>query len=83
MSTAGDPAFKLYVNVTYPAAAVQLPFSDPAAVRTGAVTVTKAPGTPLTGSTSIAISGPGFATFTFTPLPPLPIGGEQFTTGRR
>ncbi|CAL8462737.1 g2270 [Coccomyxa elongata] len=79
MSTAGDPTFKLYVNVTYPAAAIQLPFSDPAAVRTGAVTVTNAAGTPLNGTTSVASSGPGFVTFAFTPSPPLIIGVYSFS----
>ncbi|BDA50834.1 hypothetical protein COCOBI_17-0520 [Coccomyxa sp. Obi] len=79
MSTVGGPTFKLYVNVTYPAAAIQLPFSDPAAVRTGAVTVTKAPGTPLNGSTSVASSGPSFVTFTFTPSPALPMGAYSFS----
>ncbi len=80
MSTAGDPTFKLNINVTYPAAAIQLPFSDPAAVRTGAVIVTNAAGTPLNGSTSVASSGLGFVTFAFTPSPPLIIGGEPFLT---
>ncbi|BDA50833.1 hypothetical protein COCOBI_17-0510 [Coccomyxa sp. Obi] len=73
-STVADPSFHLYVNVTYPAAAIQLPFSDPAAVQTGAVTVTDASGTPLNGSTSVASSGPGFVTYAFTPSPPLPVG---------
>ncbi len=75
MSAAGDPSFKLYVNITYPAAAIQLPFSDPIVMQTGAVTVTKAPGTPLNGSASVANSGPGFVTFAFAPSPPLSIGG--------
>ncbi|EIE26176.1 hypothetical protein COCSUDRAFT_61164 [Coccomyxa subellipsoidea C-169] len=74
-STAGNTAFKLFINVTYAAAAIQLPFSDPAVVQTGAVTVTNAAnGSPLNGATSVASSGPGFVTYSFAPSPPLPTG---------
>lgn len=77
-STAGDSSFKLFINVTYAAASIQLPFSDPAVVQTGTVAVTNtADGSPLNGATSIASFGPGFVTYGFTPSSPVSAGGER------
>ncbi|KAK9907301.1 hypothetical protein WJX75_001041 [Coccomyxa subellipsoidea] len=74
-STAGDSSFKLFINVTYAAASIQLPFSDPAVVQTGTVAVTNtADGSPLNGTTSIASFGPGFVTYGFTPSSPVSAG---------
>ena len=63
---------------TYPAAALQLPFSDPGAVQLGDVDAD--PGHPTTpevpGTVIVAAYGPGYVTFQFSPSQPFPVGNN-------
>ena len=58
MTTSGDSTFTLTVNLTYPAAAVQLPFSDPAAVANGTVQITSTANSPQPVNGSVTVSSP-------------------------
>lgn len=80
--TAGDSTLKIFINVTYTAASIQLPFSNPTAVQTGTVSLT-ANNSPLAGSSSVASSGSGFVTFAFTPSTPLQSGSEPLYSVHR
>ena len=55
-TTSGDSTFTLTVNLTYPAAAVQLPFSDPAAVANGTVQITSSANSPQPVNGSVTVS---------------------------
>ena len=56
MTTSGDSTFTITVNLTYPAAAVQLPFSDPAAVANGTVQITSNATSPQPVNGSVTVS---------------------------
>ncbi len=55
-ATSGDSTFTITVNLTYPAAAVQLPFSDPAAVANGTVQITSNASSPQPMNGSVTVS---------------------------
>ena len=71
----GQHTFYVTVSVTYTAAALQLPFSDPAGALLGTVTLRSTlSGASFPGSATVVAYGPGFVTYNFYPAQPLPIG---------
>jgi hypothetical protein len=62
----GDPFFTVFINVTYAAAALQLPFSDPSTMASGSVTVSNGTQT-VPGDTLVADFGPGYIEYIFVP----------------
>ena len=76
-TTYGDPTFAVIVNVTYPAAALQQPFSDPGAVQVGEVSLTLASNdSAVPGTATVVDSGPGYVTWQFSASQPFPLGSN-------
>ncbi|CAL5223131.1 g5596 [Coccomyxa viridis] len=75
-TTPSGAPYTLLVNVTYSTAAVQLPFSDPAAVSQGILQVATGSTSPqiLKGTATVTSTGPGVVTYSFTPDQPLATG---------
>ena len=72
---AGDSAFGVTVNVTFPPGTLLQPFSDPGAAARGTVSLTNtADGTAVSGAGNVSMSGPGFVTFSFNPSQPFGLG---------
>lgn len=71
----GNTSFYVTINVTYTAAALQLPFSDPAGALQGTVTLhSTISGANTPGSATLVAYGAGFVTYYFYPTQPLAIG---------